>query len=318
MSIQEILDKEGSWVFIAPVSSLTLTKAVNFEYRVDKVTFVDGSKLPKIRKRLGLPSTIGGLKKQAPNALSKFVESGQAFACERLTGKGSQRQAEFFRHVRDELALLTLSQLGFCSRQHNANPTLANARPSREIDYLLFNGTMGWGVPFSEWTEKSASLKLDENWRGFHPEVFFFDLLKILTGKIKVENSWRKVLRSAAILAGQSQGSPDLLQSFLWNVIAIEMLLAKQEGEPKVIDSLPERAEAFLGWAVDWKLENYEQRIRNLYAKRNAFVHRGERDAIKREDLLLTDDLLLNVLINIVKHPALFSSNTTLSKLEVS
>jgi hypothetical protein len=37
-------------------------------------------------------------------------------------------------------------------------------------------------------------------------------------------------------------------------------------------------------------------------------VHRGDREAITKDDLLFTDSLLLNLLMNIVNFPALFSS----------
>ena len=56
------------------------------------------------------------------------------------------------------------------------------------------------------------------------------------------------------------------------------------------------------------------RRIKEVYKKRCDFVHDGNRESIAIEDVLFTDDLLLNVLINIVKHPKIFYSKKQLIK----
>ena len=66
------------------------------------------------------------------------------------------------------------------------------------------------------------------------------------------------------------------------------------------------RAESFLGWATDWQVLKYPERIRECYLKRCDIVHRGKRDHITREDLFLTDDLVFNIFTNILKHPKQF------------
>jgi hypothetical protein len=149
-------------------------------------------------------------------------------------------------------------------------------------------------------------LVLDERWLNFQENSFFFDFLRILRGQISISRSWKEEIRKAAILAGESQCSSDLPQAFLWNMIAIELLLTKQ-GD-RYLDSLPERAEAFIGWTVDWKQNNYRELIKDLYRKRCQLVHSGNKSAIEVQDLLFSDEILLNVLTNIVKHPRLFKS----------
>jgi hypothetical protein len=93
-------------------------------------------------------------------------------------------------------------------------------------------------------------------------------------------------------------------------MIALELLLTKQ-GD-KVNETLPTRAEAFLGWTGFWAVENFADRIQKIYGKRCKLVHQGERDLIKRKDLLFTDDLLFNLLVNIVGHHLIFSNKESI------
>jgi len=100
-------------------------------------------------------------------------------------------------------------------------------------------------------------------------------------------------------MTGQSQNSSDLPLSFLWNVIALEMLLTKR-GE-KISDMLVKRAEYFLGWNEEWIKKKYEERIKDIYDKRCDFVHNGDLKYIEIKDLLFTDDLIFNILNNIIR-----------------
>ena len=65
---------------------------------------------------------------------------------------------------------------------------------------------------------------------------------------------------------------------------------------------------------MQW-LENgkyLDQQIRDAYQKRCLLVHRGQREVIAPKDLLLTDDLMLNLLWNIVAHIDLFPSKNAI------
>jgi hypothetical protein len=102
-------------------------------------------------------------------------------------------------------------------------------------------------------------------------------------------------------------GANDPFKSFLWNMVALEMLLTKDE-KGKMRDILPKRVGALLDWSANWEADNYEERIKNAYDKRNALLHRGRRDEVTNQDLWFTDLILVNVLMNLVWHPKLFSS----------
>lgn len=103
------------------------------------------------------------------------------------------------------------------------------------------------------------------------------------------------------------QGSDDPFKSFLWNMVALEMLQTRDE-RGEMLDILPRRVGALLDWSPYWKRDNCEERIKNAYKKRNALLHQGRRDEVTDQDLAFTDHILVNVLTNLVSHPKLFSS----------
>jgi hypothetical protein len=156
----------------------------------------------------------------------------------------------------------------------------------------------------------SGSLRLNNGWLNFQRQVFLFDLLKLLRGETKTAKAWREDLRRAGILIGLSQTASSVPDAFLWNMIALELLLTRQ-GDV-VGEALPSRAEALLGWSTNWKQENFEQRIRHVYEVRCRLVHQGNRNAPTREDLFFTDDLLLCLLANLVVDTRLFESKEAL------
>ena len=53
MSLEKLRSKTGSWVFAVPISGLKLSKEINEEVTINKITFTTNNKLPRIRKRLG-------------------------------------------------------------------------------------------------------------------------------------------------------------------------------------------------------------------------------------------------------------------------
>ena len=305
----KIKDEHGVWVFIVPISNLVLTKDTDYEFKVDRITFIDSSKLPRIRKRLGFPFTISEFKKRWPNVLDRFFGNSKTFATMRLTGIGTEMEETFLSHVRDELSLLTLSQLGYSRRKSQATPCVSEEGKTGLLSYLMLNVTKNsWTQP-NQNTSKLGELRLDKNWVKWQGG-YFFPLLDIIRGKTKLSKSWRKDIRNAAILAGQSQQSSDRAKCFLWNMISLELLLTRQ-GDTYT-EMLPQRAEAFLGWVTNWNSGNFEEQIRSMYKKRCAFVHAGDRSSIEISDILFSDVLILNVLMNIVTHPEIFKSKEDL------
>jgi hypothetical protein len=293
----------GKWAFIVPISGLVLTKAVQYEYTIGRVTFVDKNKLPRIRRRFRLQETLSATKERFAPIL-EVVDSASTYAVLLHTGAPKEIATTCLRIVNEALSLLSVSQLGYARRRFGCHPVILGKPTIGTQRYAYINlhdariGTQHSVVG------KLRDLTLDEKWKQFQRQTFFTKLHKIIEGKLHVDNGWRQDLRAAAIMVGRSLTSDDIPTSFLWNVIALERLLTVQ-GDA-YLQALPSRLEAFLGWTGFWATQDYETRIRDVYRKRSQLVHEGNDSNISVPDVLFTDDLLLNLLINLVNHIKIF------------
>lgn len=303
MSRVHLKDKQGDWVFLTPVGNVILTGAVNNEFGIGRILFVDREKLPRIRKRLGLIDRVSEVKRTTKGG---FFDRADTYAVLKVKGKPAELETECFRQVKDALSILALSQLGYAKRRFVGRISLFGEHDVTGVEDSFLNRSDSSKIINSRLTQDPRYLILDQDWKNFQKQVFFDDLMKILSGKTRVAPNWRRDLRRASVLAGQSVNSNDVATSFLWNMIVLEMLLTRQQD--KHAEVLPKRAEAFLGWSGFWQSQDYERRIEDVYSKRNRLVHAGETEAIAKTDLLFTDDLLLNLFANLVRLPHSFGS----------
>lgn len=310
MSNAQKSEQRRPWVFLVPVGNLVLTEAVGREFRIDRVTLVHKDKLPRIRKSLGLSASVSEVKKRIRGW--DFFESAPAFAAVRHTSTSEEAASRCLELVREELSILTAAQLGYSKRGWMDPIALAGETGSSHIQYLGLSrdGTIS-GNRFRR-TGGASNVGLDGRWKSYQDGVFFTKLLKILQGETQVTDSWRGELRRATVLIGESIGANDLLKSFVWNMVVLEMLLTRRQERLK--ETLPKRAEALLGWVGFWETDDYGNRIKQVYGKRNALLHSGRREDITEKDLVFTDALLLNLLINLVSHPKLFQSKDDVIK----
>jgi len=297
------MNEPGKWIFIVPVSGVILTDDVNNEFWIKRVLLVAQKKLPRIRRRLGIPQRISDLKR---SYATRFFDSAQTFAVLWHSGRSNELKNKCRRIVKDELSLLAVSQLGYSKRRFGSCPVIEGEPTMAKINHLLINTEDTRRILEGRLIGKFEDLVLNGSWKEFHKGAFFYRLLRILKDDIRVSRSWRDDLERAAILVGQSQCSSDVAQSFLWNMIALELLLTEQ-GD-KYTDALPKRIEAFLGWVGFWETDNYADKIADVYKKRCVFVHDGRREDITIQDLLFTDDLLYNLLFNLIHHIDRFPS----------
>lgn len=298
------LNQSGNWSFIVPVTGVKLTNEVDNEFRIKHVLLIDKGKLPHIRRRLGIPQRISELREQ--RWYEEFFDGAETFAVIRHTGTPDETKSYCRRAVADELSILALSQLGYSKRRYGSYPAIKGQPRSVTFTDVLINTKDKRRMLEGRAVGKLHTMILDRRWKTFQQKGFFSKLLEVLNGEVKVSREWRDDLERAAILAGQSQCSVNIAQSFLWNMIAIELLLT-QQGD-KYSDLLPKRLQAFLGWVGFWQDENYPARITEAYRKRSAFVHDGNRESITVQDLLFTDDLFLNLFLNLLHHINLFPS----------
>ncbi len=85
----KVLGEKGTWIFCAPIANLHLTPATNYEYKLDRVTFIDTEKLPRRRKRFGFTLPISS--HNSPSAQRIFRES-KTLALVRLQGTGKDAE----------------------------------------------------------------------------------------------------------------------------------------------------------------------------------------------------------------------------------
>jgi len=300
----KVQDTKGSWVYIIPVMGLILTDAVSNELTINRVTLISIEKLSKVRKRFGIRKRISELKS---NNIYKDFFSGNinTVAIIRMGGKPSEITNNVIRIVDEELHILSVSQLGYSKRRFNSHPTIYTSSFT-SYTFLCMNTKNDSALLNNHLVGNIGDLNIDERWDNWQHEVFFIKLLKILKKEIDISHSWRDNLYRASVLIGQSQTTNNLAQAFLLNMIAIESLLTRQ-GD-KYTEILPKRIEAFIGWAGYWNISNYEQEIKGVYLKRCQYVHDGNGSNIEIKDLLFTDDLLLNIMLNLISHHNIFKS----------
>jgi hypothetical protein len=301
----KVAEMQGNWLFMTPVANLVLDKAVNREMRIDRVLFLHPDRLCRIRKRLGIGSRILELN----DFWKSRLQAGDSIAVVRHSGRPRDLKARCLRLVRDELAILASSQLGYAKRRFAGHVGLAGEFQVGRVSYVFLNRENRAATGGGTLTTPPHVMKLNDKWKAWQRKFFFCNLLRIIQKRVDVAKTWRETLRRAAILVGKSLNTNDLPAAFLWNMIALESLLTVQ-GD-KYVDAIPERLEAFLGWVGFWDTRRFDERIREAYQVRCKLVHDGDMDKVTKELLLFTDDLVLNVFVNLTKHVSIFSSKAS-------
>ncbi len=294
-------------MFLYPLGEVHLTPAVGGEFTILRVTLVDKDRLPRVRQKFGLGAPVSEIKKRMQGPKFFGDPKTTAFAVVHQSGEGSDVEKRCLDLIREELSILAVSQLGY-SRRNQMGPVLAPGEiTAAHTSFLALD--KGSSAHYHNWFRVTAPMNqtvMDGRWKSTQDKVFFTDLLRILRGQTRVEKGWRDELRRVAVLVGESIGANDPLKSFLWNMIALEMLLTREQKGTR--DLLPERMAALLDWIDAWWIMDYPRLIRDAYDKRNKLLHQGRRDELTEWDLEFTDHLLLHALTNLVRAPKLFPS----------
>jgi hypothetical protein len=215
--------------------------------------------------------------------------------------------------IEDMTAILSLSRCLY-SRRRSRDIFGIGTQPARVWQSYAFLKKGSWPAKHASRPYWGGQLEgaygpfvLDERWRNFHSEQgFFFGLLDILYGRKRqeVSRNWRKMLGRAALFAGRSWQTTDILQAFLYNIFALETLLLEGGGRT---EDLAKRVEIFLGWAGFWGHdENFITNIEDMHKVRHRIVHQADPSDLSLDHLLFSDDLVFNLLLNLVKHHRLF------------
>ncbi|MPQ46887.1 hypothetical protein GCQ56_07650 [Marinifilum sp. N1E240] len=296
-----VKSKNDEWLFITPIYSLELGKSISKELKIGRVTFIDVTKIPRVRKRLGFPVPLSRINET--KFLSNYFKLSKTYAI--CTFRGDSKDEKLRYDIRKEVEkathILGFSQLGYCNRRRNSQFGMIDLNTHTELFILNKNEYKSSLCSTKE--SKILPFRIGKKWLKFHKDFFFLEFLKLIDSKKKMNKKWKDTIIRAAEMSGKSMMSRDLEYAFLWNMIAIEMLLPSQD---KYMERLPELAEAFIGWVDYWEDKNYQEKIKDAYLRRCELVHNGNSNNITVEHVIFTDDLLFNLMWNIVTHIDMF------------
>jgi Holliday junction resolvase len=303
-------------IFIAPIYGIELTKSVNNEFQIIRTILITKEKLRRNRKKFGIPEQVSKLPKFDRE---NFFDISGTFAVVQHndTENYSTLADKSLKIIQRELSILSLSILQYKKRGETSIPTVMNPSVIPTNRYAITNiniDTLSGTLKLGGLQGRFLPLILNDEWKSHQRKNFFFNLINFIrkeNKRIRVNKNWIEEIIKASVLIGKSINSNDLEDSFLWNMIALEILLTNSD-DSKFLDILPKRIEAFFGWYTNWKTDEFEDKIKEIYGKRCSLVHRAKGENITTEDLLFTDSLLFNLLLNITSFPKLFRTQKSL------
>lgn len=288
----------STYSIFVPIHNLSISDDIGGELRIEDVLFVSSKKIPRIRKRLGLPSTVSHYSFDRSRGTHYFFKASDVYAVIKCRGTELAAKTKAFKKIKDAVFLLASSQFNRTKRYNKV--FFGSPEFSKDIndEVVIFDNLKHYSSHSSGTFSPLRPYVINKEWSRFVSRHFFPDLLKILNGKKSVNNVWKRDLRKAALLAGQSFFSHKLWESFLYNWIAIETLLTRKR-EKKARDVIVDRLVFLFGWLIDERYDPWEKIIKPLYKLRCNFVHEGIIEDITIKDVLETDMLLGNLLNNL-------------------
>lgn len=296
----------NTFYYLTPIHGLIISKELKEEFKFYNVTFISVEKLKRIKKRFFF-SHNGELKE---GKFDPGFQNQKTFAVLEYYGNPAQKVRECREIIKGELNMLLSSFSGDRDYFYNT-ASLSNWDIGKIKDFKIIHSKLKEESFFSSYASHKAPYVLDKRWQSYNENRFFFKIKKILN-KGSVSKKWQNTLKTALELVGQSNNSNILAYCFLNNMIVFELLLKKQ-GE-KYLNVIPERLDGFFSWTKNREGLTFKNTVINkasiqeLYTKRNNFVHDGKFKDITIEDLIFTDELVINILSNIAKHYKLFNS----------
>ena len=307
--------KKSNWAIFVPIYNLEISDEIGGEFRIENVVFLSSKKIPKIRKRLTMPYKISYYNKQF-NPDKKFKNlftQSKVYAFVKSKRSKDDELSREFTQISEAVYLLASSQ--FYRNKRDSRILFGGPEFSQIIfdEVLLFETTS----EKASWRHKRISpvnpYVLNKLWTKFIAHHFFPKIITILNGKKYVKLKWKSDLRKAALLAGQSYFSSNLYESFLYNMIALEILLLGGDGKTENI--LVERLASLFGWITREKLDYWFEMINHLYQLRCDLVHKGKTRDITIHDVLESDMLLANLLYNLCSLTHIIKGKEDLIKL---
>lgn len=296
----------GKWLMIATVGNLEITKDIQSEFRVGRVTLITPRKLRRTTKRFGIHKQHW----QQKGAITRLLDGHNALAVLHQTGIPDRLEDAALKQIRTALDILAASQLYVRRRSQMAAIGLTGESHRGVNTHMLLNCKNLSLTATSSMVGRANTLCLDKSWTEVCRSHLFARLLKLTQESKTLKPHWKAELLRAAQLIGKGINSYDMATAFTWNMVALEVLLCRRNDHYS--KEIPRRVEALLGWVANWGKSEIEQRLRNAYDLRCRVVHAGEHDAVAETDVEFTEHILFNVLNNLLRHPKLFPNKESL------
>lgn len=315
MTIKTKMRKKTNITLSIPIYNLIIEKEIGGEIRIGDVIFVASYKIPRIRKRLGINETITSINKKIKYTHRPLdpglFKDAKTYAFLRCGYSSEDDAKDKLRIIKEAYWILASSQIMYSKRYDLIHFGFPEHATHLYKEYYLFSTNIKDSRHIYETTSPMQEFILDKQWKNIVGKFFFFHLLKIINGKTSILWRWRKILVRATVLSAKSHFETDIAAAFLYNWIAIELLLKDRQGKTENI--IVNRITALFGFLKIADEEYWRKTIKNLYKKRNSFVHGGESAQITIEDLLISDKILSNLLINLIRLNKVFPSKSSVT-----
>ncbi|MCG8606296.1 HEPN domain-containing protein, partial [bacterium] len=304
-----------NWTIAVPVYNLKISDEIGGILQIERVKFISANKIPRMRQRLNIPYRISTMNQKLKQKKRVFSDA-ETYAFLSTSKSKDPHLINEHNLIREAIWILRSSQFARTKRTVDYSfglPIHSKRLISEEYRFEIRGQKANWNRALETPIQPYV---LDRAWKNFLTHHFFLPLLSLLNKKRSIKTKWLRSIRKAAILAGKSHYSSELSEAFLFDIIALETLLHSGERNEQIAKVLYERLYALFGWMNNDDPQHLEQIVERIYGLRCDFVHRGDYSAITVEDLITTDEILLNLLYNICHNINFFSDRQKVIEIQ--
>lgn len=303
----------SNWTLLVPVYNLRISSDINREIQIGRILFVDTGKLPYIRKRLGIRNTIAELMNEKPVLFDdgRTLKETEVIAAIRTTWDGKRKFLKEYAELQDAINLLASSQMIYMKRSQFTSFGGPKTIAMQLKRYKIVENAKSKRIK-TGWHRITPiqTFELDALWRVRTKTSFFQPVLRIYNIAGGISRKWAESLTRAGMLIGKSVLAETLWEAFLYNFVALEILLA-QKGD-KFPEVLIDRVSALLGWITDDRTDQFTEEITEIYRKRCDLFHDGFFREIEINDVLRVDHYVYNIYHNLARTLTVFPNKKTL------
>lgn len=286
--------KKRRFILLEPIYNLKLSENIGSEFKIGDILFVSAKKIPRIRKRLGFTKTFGEMEDKKGFFKESILKKADTFAVLNFTDIDKTNIGRYKTKITKAVWILASSQ--FYPSIRGKVKYFGFPEHSGRFFHEFFIHDVLEKKSGRTW-ELASPLEpfiFGAHWIVNNKYHFFWNALKIINNKAKVDKSWKNIIEKVLIFCGKSIFSNDLYLAFLFNMISLETILTRQG------DKFPVAIIDRLNGLFDWYFEDdqyiWNNIIEELYYLRCKMIHDGDTKGIATEDLVLSDILLHNLL----------------------